>query len=458
MKKKFFSLFLCVAILFSISPATAFAMQLFVKEPGGKHVTLEVEPTDRIVDIKYKLQDKLGLSTTQQQLFFIGKHLSDENTLQDYSIQKDSTLKVAVLPLAKQLTYTGAEQELIIAGVVVDSTIQYSLDQQQWSESVPIGTNAGAYTVYYKADNYPFFNPYVNVIMEKQILSDIITPLQQYTCGTETTQVLYLANYLPADCGDTTYRIKTVSGNLFVDTPAVHTTSGALLYTVRSDAEAGDSSICITAAMTNYTDVNIMVPIQLNEDMDVLPEHSCEYADEWIYDNMRHWQVCICGEKSKELQHSYGIDNTCDVCGYSRPSVDIHYDGYVTIEDSAKESVQEHHNVVIQIGTNSCIVDGNVAEGIVAPFIMNDYTMVPVRFLMEQLGFVVDWNSIARSVAIHLSEDKVLTLVIDKVIEPYGVAPVIVADYTFVPIRYVAETMGANITWIEATKEIVLEL
>jgi len=73
---------------------SGYAMQIFVKTLAGETITIDVEPSDSIENVKQKIQDREGVAPDDIFLVYYGKVLKDARTLSDYNIQKEATVSM----------------------------------------------------------------------------------------------------------------------------------------------------------------------------------------------------------------------------------------------------------------------------------------------------------------------------------------------------------------------------
>ena len=124
MKKRLFGVLMALTLCFALS-VSASAMQIFVKTLTGKTITLEVEPSARIDNVKQLIQNREGIPPDQQKLTFNSTELEDGKALEYYSIQKESILH---LTLRSAATEVNTAEELINALAGTAKTIQLVKD------------------------------------------------------------------------------------------------------------------------------------------------------------------------------------------------------------------------------------------------------------------------------------------------------------------------------------------
>lgn len=110
-------------------------------------------------------------------------------------------------------------------------------------------------------------------------------------------------------------------------------------------------------------------------------------------------------------------------------------------------------SMTLQVGNTDVTLNTGNKKLDVAPIISQDRTLVPLRFISESLGANVSWENTTKNVTVEL-DGKKLNMQIGKEIEGFGAAPIISNNRTLVPIRYISEELGANVLWIPSTQTI----
>ena len=126
-----------------------------------------------------------------------------------------------------------------------------------------------------------------------------------------------------------------------------------------------------------------------------------------------------------------------------------------TKDEAQGDEIAKKMTILLQIGSKVAIVDGTAKTGDVAPVIRNSRTLVPIRMITEALGGQVAWNAETKAVTLTI-DGKEIPMVIGQTLAKYGVAPEIIGDRTFVPVRFVTDELGATIAWDDATKGITI--
>ena len=169
-------------------------------------------------------------------------------------------------------------------------------------------------------------------------------------------------------------------------------------------------------------------------------DYSIEYEDEHPHEEYR---ICDCGE--------------------------LEYTGDTKKVKSCRECypVSQKRTLKLQIGIPKMFVDGEQQEidpgkG-TAPVVKNDRTLLPIRAVAESFGAYVVWDQTEKMVTIY-ADDVTMQFWIDRKEATVNdewfamdVAPVIINDRTFMPLRFIAENMGLTVGWNGANQTVTVE-
>jgi len=158
------------------------------------------------------------------------------------------------------------------------------------------------------------------------------------------------------------------------------------------------------------------------------------------------------GENGTLTAMETSYDNETNTVSFVAP----HFSKYVI------SAVYEKDAVVLNIGKKDAKVFGETITNDVAPKIVNERTMLPIRFIAEKLGASVDWTEETQTVTVELNDIKIslvigenFAMVNDEKIE-LDSASFEEDGRTFLPIRFVMENLGANVLWHNDTQTVII--
>lgn len=309
-------------------------------------------------------------------------------------------------------TYDGKQHSISVdAG---DAAVTYSTDGENYTAENPSFTDAGTYTVYYKA--------------VKANHEDVL--------GSAEVKITKAAAKLELSAPSGPYRINrgpvTFTYEYNGDGAVTVESSDTSVAEASVDAEKKEVTVTLKSVGTARITVSVA-------------EGNNFLAKDATYD--------LTVQKKKSSSSSSATTTDKDKDNNKTTDNDKATDNNQTKDDN---NVAEKSKIIkLQIGSRIVNVDNEAVIYDAAPVIRNDRTLVPIRIVTETLGGKVDWNGVTKEVTLNI-DSKEIKMTIGKTLEKYGVAPVIIDGRTFVPVRFVADELGATVAWDDATKTVTI--
>lgn len=120
------------------------------------------------------------------------------------------------------------------------------------------------------------------------------------------------------------------------------------------------------------------------------------------------------------------------------------------------------HQIVLTIDSLEAKVFGKTVTNDVAPIIVNDRTMLPIRFVAENLGANVEWIAEERKIVITRDDLYMVITIDDEIANVNGDeveldSPAFIRnDRTYLPVRFVAENLGARVLWTAEARQVII--
>ena len=140
----------------------------------------------------------------------------------------------------------------------------------------------------------------------------------------------------------------------------------------------------------------------------------------------------------------------------------------VVNDNSGNENKESSNTIVLTIDEHDALVYGTTKTNDVAPKVVNDRTMLPARFVAENLGATVEWDGEKQLVTItgktEKQEDVTILITIGSDYAKVNGEDVkldspafVENDRTYTPIRFISENLGATVEWNETEQTVTIQ-
>lgn len=171
------------------------------------------------------------------------------------------------------------------------------------------------------------------------------------------------------------------------------------------------------------------------------PVTGTSYVDRSIQPNQEYWYRVQAFEATEELGIKSNAQSTV-----------------------AGATATNRREIWLQVDNTLAKVNGETKSLQVAPAIHNGFTYVPLRFIGEELGAKVTWSEIEQKVTYELDGRKIdlfiqrgAALINDSTVLELPAPPLVIQGSTLVPVRFVSEQLGAKLTWFGEDRTILIE-
>lgn len=396
------------------------------------------------------------------------------NFIGNYSGQKELSYvinaNISVKAKGYDGSYDGKPHKIQLTGVPDNATITYGTEQSNITSSSEFTyTDAGTYTVYWKVvsgNNEVTGSAVVKITKAEPELSFAQTAMtvrpsaapfkNELTKAEGTEEVKYSSS---------NETVATVAENGTITVVGTGTTRITASVTENKNFVAGTTEFDLTVKKKSSSSSDTAAPTYgvstsktENGKISVTPAKA--EAGEKVTikatpdSGYQLDKVTVKDKDNSNVKLTKVNDNEYT---FTMPKGKVSVDATFVQKDAADDNnVAEKSKVIkLQIGSRIVNVDNEAVIYDAAPVIRNDRTLVPIRIVTETLGGKVDWNGVTKEVTLNI-DGKEIKMTIGKTLEKYGVAPVIIDGRTFVPVRFVADELGATVAWDDATKTVTI--